>query len=215
MMLVAGGRPPTVEWLRRCASTVDRIWSIDRGLDACLRSNVIPELLIGDLDSARSDSIERARLLKIPIERHPVDKDFTDTQLALDRAAKLDPQPAVVITGAFGGRLDHLYANLFTCAHSTVRVCLADQAEIVCFVRGGESIALEFNVKPFALSLLPITEICRGVSIDGVHWSLLRAELRQASPNAISNRVEAERVNLSIEGGIIAIALSFDQRLQE
>ncbi len=215
MLLVAGGRPPTVEWLRQCSRTVERIWSIDHGIDVCLQSNVIPELLIGDLDSARSSAIDWARSKKIPIERHPVDKDFTDTQLALERAAQLEPQPAVVITGAFGGRLDHLYANLFTCAHATVCACLADQAEVVCFARTGESITLELNIKPFALSLLPISEVCRGVSIDGVHWSLDRAELRQSLPNAISNRVESKRVNVSIDDGILAIALSFDQRLQE
>ena len=66
-------------------------------------------------------------------------------------------------------------------------------------------------MRPIALSLLPITEVCRGVSIDGVHWTLERAELRQSSPNAISNRVENDRVNVSIADGIIAIAMSFDR----
>lgn len=211
MLLIAGGRPPSDAWLRQCASTVEHIWCIDHGIDACLQSNVIPELLIGDLDSARSTSIERAHLLKIPIEQYPVDKDFTDTQLALERIIRSNAQTAVVITGAFGGRFDHLYANLMTCAHSPLKIFLADQSEIVCFARAGESIALEFQYRPFALSLLPMTEVCRGVSIDGVHWSLDRAQLRQSFPNAISNRVESERVNVSLDDGVLAIALSFDR----
>lgn len=214
-LMVVGGRPPTVEFLKKISSTVDHIIAVDHGLDACRQANVIPELLIGDLDSARITSIEWARAKKIPLERHPVDKDFTDLQLALERIIRSNAPTAVVITGVFGGRLDHLCANLFTCAHSPLKIFFADQSEVVCFARGGESIALEFHSRPFALSLLPMTEVCRGISIDGVHWSLDHAELRQSFPNAISNRVESERVRVSIDDGVLAIALSFAQRLQE
>ena len=209
-LLVVGGRPPTVEFLKKISSTVDHIIAVDRGIDACLQSDVIPELLIGDLDSARSDSIDWARSKNIPIDRHPVDKDFTDLQLALHKIKSIE-RSAAIVTGAFGGRLDHLYANLFTCAHSTVRTVLADQSEIIFFVRPDAPLTLEFISRPFALSLLPITEVCRGVSIDGVHWSLDRADLFQSFPNAISNRVENDRVNISIDDGILAIALSFDR----
>ena len=215
ILLVVGGRPPSIDFLQKISSTVERIIAVDHGLDACRQSDVIPELLIGDLDSARSDSIDWARSLNVPIERHPVDKDFTDTQLALDRVARSVARPFVIISGAFGGRLDHLCANLFTAAHSSVRNCLADHNEIVLFVRDGDRITVELNAQPIALSLLPMTDQCRGVSIDGVHWALDHATLRQLIPNAVSNRVESERVNVSIEYGVLAICLTFDRQRQE
>ena len=68
---------------------------------------------------------------------------------------------------------------------------------------------IEFNTKPFALSLLPISSICEGVYVDGVHWKLDSATLKQSIPNAISNRVEANRVNVSIEKGLLAIYCYF------
>ncbi|MBQ9479340.1 MAG: thiamine diphosphokinase [Selenomonadaceae bacterium] len=215
VLFVIGGRAPEPAWLIDCARTVDRIWSIDHGIDACRRAELIPELLIGDLDSARSSSIDWARSLNVPLERHPVDKDFTDTQLALERIAQSVARPFVIIAGAFGGRLDHLYANLFTAAHSSVCNCLADQHEIVLFVRDGDRITIELNAQPLALSLLPMTDQCRGISIDGVHWALDHATLRQLIPNAVSNRVESERVNVSIEYGVLAICLTFDRQRQE
>lgn len=204
---------PEIPWLLDCSSTVDHIQCIDHGIDACRQAELIPEILIGDLDSARKDSIAWARSLNVPIERHPVDKDLTDTQLALERIERavdpIDKLPFVIITGAFGGRLDHLYANLFTCAHANVRTCLADQHEVVLFIRSGESIVVELFENPIALSLLPITDPCLGVSIDGVHWQLDHADLHQALPNAISNRVEQDRICISIERGILAICLTF------
>lgn len=209
-LFVSSGRPPTLEWLLDCSKTVESIWCIDHGIDTCRQADLIPEFLIGDLDSARSESIAWAEAKHIAIEKFPVDKDFTDTQLALDRAAQSDEPPYIIITGAFGGRFDHLYATLFSCAQSPLKICLADQREVIAFIRDGESIRLQFDIKPFALSLLPISNVCDGVSIDGVHWELNRAQLRQALPNAVSNRVENDIVNVSVEHGVIAIALTFD-----
>ncbi|MBR1580516.1 MAG: hypothetical protein IJ668_08480 [Selenomonadaceae bacterium] len=60
-----------------------------------------------------------------------------------------------------------------------------------------------------------MTDLCRGVSIDGVHWALDHATLRQSLPNAVSNRVESERVNVLIEQGVLAICLTFDHQRQE
>lgn len=210
LMFISGGRPPTLEWLLDCSKDIDRIWCIDHGIDTCRQAELIPELLIGDLDSARSDSVEWAQQNNVAIERYPVDKDFTDTQLALDRAAKLDESPYIIMTGAFGGRVDHLYATLFSCAQSPLKIFLADQREVIAFVRDGESIRLQFDIKPLALSLLPFSNVCKGVSVDGVHWALDRAELYQTLPNAVSNRVENDIVNVSIERGMLAIALTFD-----
>ena len=210
ILFISGGRPPTLEWLLNCAANIDRVWCIDHGIDTCRQAEIIPELLIGDLDSARSDSVDWARAHNVTVEQHPVDKDFTDTQLALRRLEQSDNPPFVILTGVFGGRLDHLYATLFSCAQSPLKICLADQHELIAFVRGGETIRLHFDVRPFALSLLPISNLCRGVSIDGVHWKLERAELSQALPNAVSNRVENDIVNVSIERGIVAVVLTFD-----
>ena len=210
LMFISGGRPPTLEWLLDCSKNIDRIWCIDHGIDTCRQADLIPELLIGDLDSARSDSIVWAQQKNVAIEKFPVDKDFTDTQLALDRASELDEPPYIIMTGAFGGRLDHLHATLFSCAHSKLCICLADQREVIAFVRDGKSIRLQFDVKPTALSLLPFSDVCKGVSIDGVHWTLDRADIHQSLPTAVSNRVENDIVNVSIERGTLAIALTFD-----
>ena len=152
LIFVTGGRAPSVEWLLDCASSIAGIWSIDHGIDVCHRAKLAPQLLIGDLDSARSESIAWAKSLDIPIEVHPVDKDFTDTQLALDRAAQLKNPISVVITGAFGGRVDHLFATLFTCAHSPVRTILADEREVICFIRSDQNSAGAKTVRALVIA---------------------------------------------------------------
>ena len=207
VVLISGGRKPSVNWFTEVKRN-RQIYCIDHGIDFCKEVKTLPELLIGDFDSAASESVQWAFNNGVKIERHSVDKDLTDTQLALNQ---FNDKSFVIITGAFGGRLDHLFSMLFTCANSQLKCCLADEREIILFVSGDESISIEFKIKPLALSLLPITEYCKGVNIDGVHWQLQDADLKQSMPNAVSNRIESKTVNVSIKEGKLAIYLCFNE----
>ena len=210
ILFVIGGRAPNVDWLTRVASG-RKIFCVDRGIDVCRASELVPEILIGDFDSANPSCVEWAWAKKIPVERHPVDKDFTDTQLALNRAGELFGEHVAILTGCFGGRCDHLYSTIFTCAASSRKIFLADEREIIFFVAGGESVDVTFNQKPLALSLLPVTEICSGVTIKNVRWELDGATLTQNFPNAISNRPAGDKVSIGVTCGKLAVYLCFNE----
>lgn len=206
IILISGGRPPSIEWFKQIQSN-HKIICIDKGIDFCKENNIVPDLLIGDFDSANETSVQWAISHKIKIERHPVDKDFTDTQLALEI---LNENQFAILTGVFGGnRSDHLFSTLFSCANSKIKNCLIDEHEAVLFLNGGENLQIKFLKKPIALSLLPISEICEGVSIEGVHWNLSSATLKQSMPSTVSNRVESKIVNVSIKFGRLAIYFYF------
>ena len=82
-LFVAGGRRPSEEFFIE-VSRGRKIFAVDKGIEICRDLNILPEILIGDFDSAESSAVNWAIENKIPIERHPIDKDFTDTQLALN-----------------------------------------------------------------------------------------------------------------------------------
>ncbi len=207
-LFVTGGRAPDIDWLVEVADG-RKIFCVDRGIEICRACGLVPEILIGDFDSANQTSVEWARTKKIPVERYPVDKDLTDTQLALNRATEIFGEHVAILTGCFGGRVDHLYSTIFTCAASERKNFLADEREIIFFVTGGEIFDVTFYQKPIALSLLPVTEICTGVTIKNVRWELYGATLTQNFPNAISNRVTDEKISIGVESGKLAIYLCF------
>ena len=204
ILFVSGGKAPDGDWLLSVAHG-RKIFCVDRGIEICRACDLVPEFLIGDFDSANQTSVAWARTKKIPVERHPVDKDLTDTQLALNRAIELFGEHVALVTGCFGGRVDHLFSTIFTCAASTEKIFLADEREIIFFVTGGESFDVTFNRRPLALSLLPVSEICSGVTIKNVRWELDGATLTQNFPNATSNRIDDDKIFLSIERGTLAI----------
>ena len=205
ILFSAGGRRPDEKFFVELARG-RKIFAVDKGIEICRDLNILPEILIGDFDSAENSAINWALANKIPIERHLVDKDLTDTQLALNL---IDEKNFVIITGIFGGRTDHLFSNIFTCAAAKIGTCLVDEREIIFFVKDNEKFTVKFLKKPFALSLLPITEICEGVTLKNVHWELENATLIKNFPNAVSNRVEGDEIKISVRKGTLAIYFSF------
>ena len=198
-LFVAGGRTPNENFFKAVAQG-RKVFCIDKGIEICRDCNILPKVLIGDFDSADNSALDWAIENKIPIKNYPVDKDFTDTQLALNLFSKNIP---AIVTGIFGGRLDHLFSNVFTCANYE-NIFLADEREIIFYVKGGECVEVNFFQMPLAVSLLPITETCEGVSTENLHWELSNATLKQIYPNATSNRADNSKIKISVEVGTLA-----------
>ena len=211
-LLVLGGRAPAVPWLQawRQAWPSADVYAVDHGVDACRRVGLSPTLLIGDADSAAPENWRWGEARAARVERHPVEKDFTDTQLALRRAME-DGSAVLLLTGAFGGRFDHAYSTIFSAAQVQTPCVLADERELVVYVHGGERLTVAFRQQPKALSLLPMTAEAEGVTLQGTHWPLTDAVLCQGRPNAVSNVVEgsSKDCRLEVRKGCVALYTCF------
>lgn len=210
ILIVAGGRRPNEDFFKTIAQD-RKIFCVDKGIEICRDCNILPEILIGDFDSAEKSAVEWAIENKIPVKNYPVEKDFTDTQIALELLGKNIP---AIVTGILGGRFDHLFSNVFTCANYE-KIFLADEREIIFYVKGGETVEINFSQIPTAVSLLPITETCKGVTTKNLHWELSNATLEQIFPNAISNRAENSKIKISVTRGTLAIYFCFNESISD
>ncbi len=82
----------------------------DGGLDHARAAGLTPAGLIGDLDSVTEEGLAWATQ-HATIQRHPIDKDATDTELAVAFAAGMNPARVVLVAGG-GDRLDHTLAAI-------------------------------------------------------------------------------------------------------
>lgn len=203
-LFVAGGRKPSADWLCKL-NFQSSVWAIDSGIEICDEAGVVPEMLIGDCDSANKDLWQKVSKNGITqIAEYNSDKDLTDFQLALNLYAQRRKSGGIFVTGCFGGRLDHLWSLLisFLSPASYKAIGLADDKEGLIFLQSGEKVTVSFETKPLAVSLLPFSKRCQGVSISGVKWELENAELEYMKPYSISNRVSEEmRVETEIKNG--------------
>lgn len=218
LLMVLGGRAPDAGWLGSFAGLASGgIWAVDRGADVCMAAGVRPHVLIGDGDSA-SPEARRWALEGGAVERkYSSDKDLTDFQLALDcwRQDFSVNRKMPVVTGCFGGRLDHLFSNLHSFSMVKSRSkrgmsrCMIDDKEGIFLLYSEEEAEFAFEEKPLAVSLLPLSNRCAGVSIDGVRWPLKSVRLERRLPWAISNEVsgigETVKFTAGCERGILGV----------
>ena len=213
-LLFLGGRAPSLSWARSlCQQKVrSTIYAIDRGVGVCRSLNLFPDVLLGDADSPSREDWAWGETHAKTIERHPVEKDFTDTQLALERLK--DSEAMLILTGAFGGRFDHAYSTIFSAAQAKNTCVLADERETITYLHAGDTLTIACQDTPKALSLLPMTEAVTGVTTNGLHWELDDATLTQAHPYAVSNVLSSNTTScsISIGQGCLAVYLCWVNR---
>lgn len=208
-LLVAGGRKPKNKWLQNIKAE-NYVYAVDKGLDYCLEAGFFPNELYGDRDSAKAENWLKAEKEVIVCKAFPPAKDDTDLQLLLK---DLPGKQILIATGIWGGRADHLYANIFSLLaykqEKKAQVVLADQQEVMILLETGEEASFIFKNKPLAISLLPF-EDSNNVSITGVKWPLAKDILRKNKPYAISNELLDNIVTVGCHSGCIGFYINFE-----
>ena len=217
IICIGGGRTPTKDWMAQLVQKSEKggtdrsIWAIDRGVNICHTLLLSPAHLIGDRDSAAHDAWAWAEEHGAHVHAFPPAKDFTDTELALRIAAELVPRALVILTGAFGGRFDHLMSAAAVAAHAALPCILADERESLFFLHGDESLTITCDSPPQAISLLPFTEECTGITTNGLRWELNGAQIHSHSSTTISNVLAEsntkQRFSVTLGSGILGVYL--------
>jgi len=167
----------------------------DGGARSCPRLGLVPDLVVGDGDSLGPAELDRLEAAGVAVERAPVDKDETDTELAI-LAALSRGATRLTVLGAFGGpRLDHELANLGLLALPALEgrdVCLLDARARVALLRApdpdGAPVARALPGPIGALvSLIPFGVPVEGITTHGLHYPLADETLPAGPARGLSN----------------------------
>ena len=140
-------------WLDRC----DRVVCADGGARHLRRLGRLPDLLVGDLDSAQPDDVAWMTRQGVELHQYPVAKDATDSELAVLAALEfLDKQSdraaqELVLLGAFGSRPDHVLANQLLAADLAGqgwRLVLTDGISCLYTLVGGQTLHIAHQTAP-------------------------------------------------------------------
>ena len=182
------------------------VMAADSGLDHARAAGLTPTVLIGDLDSVSTEGLAWAEG-NSAIERHPVDKDATDTELALRHAVGLNPSRIVLMSGG-GDRIDHTLAALGALGEvslTSVPVLEAWWGRQRVRVVQGPGRARVSVVPGSTVSVLALHGPCTGVSLSGAQWPLDHADLEPMSGLGVSNVAVDEVVEVSVTTGVISL----------
>ncbi len=185
----------------------------DSGYNNARKMSIKPDILLGDLDSIDKTELKAHELDEIEKIIVPSIKDDTDTQLAVDTAIARKADE-IVIVGGLGGRIDHTLSTVFlleymldkgvsgyiTDGKNRVRLMKTDGHEIcLCMKR-------EFKY----LSLVSLSDECKGVSISGVFYPLNDTILERKYSYAVSNEITSELAKITLREGSMLVIESRD-----
>ena len=203
-VLIAGsGRENSNDFYLKISRDFDFIIGVDRGAEVLLDAGVKPDIAIGDFDSVTDLSyIEGSgiRILKFPVE-----KDKSDTELAIEFALGKGFD-VFVMTSMLGRRTDHLLFNI------SLLVNLYRKGKDCTIIEEHEEIRLlESERKTFhvrsgdIVSLFPIDKIIYGVSTEGLKYELQGKNLVSSSTLSLSNVALKNDVSISVKKGIVLV----------
>lgn len=209
VVVFAGGEPvaPPVSWVAMPAFDDALVVAADAGVHLADAMGLRVDVVVGDMDSITADALHRADAAGARIERHPVDKDATDLEIALEVALREGASRIVVVGGA-GGRLDHLLANVALLASArfastTIEACVGPAW--VGVVHGGGP-ALAFTGAPGeTVSLIPAGGDARNVVTEGLRYPLRGDDLRAGSTRGVSNVVDTGPVSVRLGAGTLVV----------
>jgi len=204
--IVSGGRLGDQSFFQEKIAGMENCLIIccDGGARHVQYSGIKPDVIIGDMDSIDPALLVGYSTSGIKIIKHPANKDFTDTELALDYASGLKPE-AIFIWGALGGRIDHTLSNVFLLCRGQekgIRTCLIDEY--------GEAFVLEkeisfVNETGKTVSLIALSPEVNGVTLAGFLYPLKEETLIMGGSRGISNIINEDRASISVKHGKLLV----------
>ena len=185
---------------------IDKIIAVDGGANKARDLDLLPDLIIGDLDSITKSNKEFYNNKSIKMIKYPVEKDKTDSEIAVDYCLK-NGFKELDLTAALGGRIDQQLANLNLLDyiyHLNLKAKIISKKNEIALIDSKKQFV---NKKGFRLSLIPQTKAVRGLSIKGCKYNLESQNIERSKSRGISNLIESDQAEVSLENGLLIYVL--------
>jgi len=200
IVIIANGTIHDTVFHKKLLEGFDIIICADGGAYSAKKMDIIPDYIIGDLDSASSSIIEffKKNNTKIIYDNN---QEKTDLELAISLAETLDPYE-ILILGAIGDRIDHTLANILCLANikPDIKVQIIDDKNTIELVDSAIDITGE---KDEIISIVPLTDLL-GLSYSGLKWIVNNKDTKFGW-FGISNRISEYNANISLNSGKILV----------
>mgnify|MGYP006108009597 FL=1 len=194
IVVFANGEPPTKSTIEEFSQGADLIIAADGGANNALSVDLIPNFIIGDMDSitdSTRSSIEKTRIL---IDKNPEKTDLEKTiEACLSKGATL-----IDVLCAGGGRADHALANLsiLTRFGREARIRIIDDFFEI------ELVNYKLHLKEPLGTVISLVALgrCLGITTSGLRWNLNEATF-EFGTQGIHNEIVDNLAKIQVETG--------------
>ncbi len=176
----------------------------DAGYETALKYKIVPDLIVGDFDSARKKPAQNLKILTLPVE-----KDVTDTMFAAIKGLSKGFRSFVLLGCLGGARFDHTLANLEVLQYLQehgARALLADQHTKVFLIH--DSRLRMTGIKGATVSVFPYNGSTCNVSYTGLQYPLSRRDLTCGGLlMGVSNSVTEDPAEVRVHSGAALVVV--------
>ena len=181
----------------------DLIFGVDGGTEYLYELAFVPTHVIGDLDSIKSSTKNKAIKDGAVILSFDKNKSKTDLQIALE-VAKEHGSSEITIIGGEAKELDHLFSNLLT-------ISSFNRKEHIRWITKNETIIFScrnlFEVKVDSIfSIIPLSELTK-LTIKGSKWDISNLNIPYGSSKTLRNIALGGEIEVSCDQGKYCIVL--------
>ena len=183
----------------------------DSGIQLALELPYKPKklVLVGDLDSVSKKQRDWCKRNKYSIEQHPIEKDFTDGELALREACKQYPQKySKVVLGGVSSLMDHTLGNILSTiplVEKGHRISFFIPYQTMYVVKSSQKIN---NCKGHTISIIPIMKT-KVMKTKGLQWKLEKETIVPYKSRTLRNKAIEKSIEIKIKEGLILIIESW------
>ncbi len=178
----------------------DVVFACDGALATCLNRGILPQTVIGDMDSVEPEVLENYRAQGGHVELQ-TGQETNDLEKALECIENGDIE-ACTIVGATGGDPQHEWANLMACAKSNLDITCEGLNHVYRFIKSGEHHSIDFGVgTEFSLFAMPEA---REIHLSGAQFELKGSSMTFGS-QGVHNIATSPAVKLSFMHGRLMV----------
>jgi thiamine pyrophosphokinase len=204
VVVFANGEMSLPEGKDNLLLATDLLIGADGGTRHAEKLGLVPDVIIGDLDSLTDAELARFEAAGSQILRYPPEKDFTDLELAL-HYARDHGATEVLVLGGLGKRWDQTLANLLLPAAGglqSLTIRLVDGQQEISLVRAGQTLELR-GAKGDTVSLIPVKGDAEGINTRGLEYALENGTLEFGASRGVSNMMVSGQAAVSLRKGLL------------
>jgi len=198
--IFCNGQLKNPEKAKQIARDCDLIIAVDGGAKYFIDIGLIPQVIIGDMNSVDSDIWKNNR--GIEHIQYPEVKDKSDTEIAVEYALEHGCKQ-VILLAATGGRLDHTLGNIALIASHPGQVALFDGTSTLVAVDKSEKCILHGQAGT-RVSLIPYGLDPSKVRTNGLKHAL-RDECLSSATHGLSNELSRTETCICVSNGILLV----------
>jgi thiamine pyrophosphokinase len=205
-IILANGKAPSKSIIKYLQSIDYKgLICADGGANTAKNLGLIPDYIIGDLDSVKDETLkyfnDKSKIIRIKRQND------TDVEKCLKFAIK-KKYVEVILLGAIGDRLDHSFCNLGIVKKffHKIKIRIISEKSILTPYSG--KVELD-TIKGETISVYGLDDKTK-ITTQGLKYPLTKSLLPFGSKESTSNVAEKDYVQLKIEGGIIFVIRDFN-----